>query len=63
MLRFGFDPGTNVFGFCCVFWYHCNLWVNGTKKKMFMTVKGPRGSLFYMGPRFGPFYVYCWKNK
>ena len=22
MLRFGFDPGTDVFGFCGVFWYH-----------------------------------------
>ena len=22
MLRFGFDPGTYVFGFCCEFWYH-----------------------------------------
>ena len=24
MLRFGFDPGTDVFGFCGVFWYHSN---------------------------------------
>ena len=24
MLRFGFDPGTDVFGFCSVFWYHSN---------------------------------------
>ena len=32
MLRFGFDPGTDGFGFCCVFWYHCNLLMNGTKK-------------------------------
>ena len=24
MLRFGFDPGTDVFGFCGVFWYHNN---------------------------------------
>ena len=31
MLRFGFDPGTDVFGFCCVFWYHCNLLMNGKK--------------------------------
>ena len=22
MLRFGFAPGTDVFGFCGVFWYH-----------------------------------------
>ena len=27
------------------------------KKKRFMVVKGWRGALFYMGPRFGPFYV------
>ena len=32
VLRFGFDPGTDVFGFCCVFWYHNNLLMNGTKK-------------------------------
>ena len=27
-LRFGFDPGTNVFGFYGVFWYHDNLVTN-----------------------------------
>ena len=32
MLRFGFDLGTDVFEFCCVFWYHCNLLMNETKK-------------------------------
>ena len=32
MLRFGFDPRTDVFGFYYVFWYHCNLLINGTKK-------------------------------
>ena len=26
------------------------------------TVKGPRGTLFYMGPIFGSFCVYCWKK-
>ena len=33
-LRFGFDPGTDVFGFCGVFWYHSNLVMNreGTKR-------------------------------
>ena len=33
MLRFGFDPGTDVFGFCGVFWYHSNSVTNreGTK--------------------------------
>ena len=24
VLRFGFDPGTDVFGFCSVFWYPNN---------------------------------------
>ena len=33
MLRFGFDPGTKAFGFCCVFWYNSILLMNGTKKK------------------------------
>ena len=27
-LRFGFDPGTDVFGFCSVFWYHNNSMTN-----------------------------------
>ena len=62
MLRFGFDPGTDVFGFCCVFWYHCNLFLKKIKKR-FMAVKGPRGALFYMGLRFRQFCVYYWKNK
>ena len=62
VLRFGFDPENDLFGFCCVFWYDCNLVMNG-KKKQFIVVKGPRGALFYMGPRFGPFCVDCLKNK
>ena len=34
MLRFGFDPGTDVFGFCGVFLYHNNSVMNreGTKR-------------------------------
>ena len=32
VLRFGFDPETDVFGFCCVFWYQCDSVTNGTKK-------------------------------
>ena len=34
MLRFGFDPRTDVFGFCGVFWYHNNSVTNreGTKR-------------------------------
>ena len=45
VLKFGFDPGTNVFGFRCVFWYHSDLVSNGTKKWL-IAVKGPRGALF-----------------
>ena len=34
MLRFGFDPGIDVFGFCGVFLYHSNSVTNreGTKR-------------------------------
>ena len=34
VLRFGFDLGTDVFGFCGVFWYHSNSVTNreGTKR-------------------------------
>ena len=59
VLRFGFNLETDVFEFC----YHSNLLMNGTKKKWFMVMKGPRGALFYMGLRFCSFIVYCWKNK
>ena len=33
-MRFGLNPGTNVFGFCGVFWYHSNSVTNceGTKR-------------------------------
>ena len=31
MLRFGFDPETDVFGFCCVFCYHSDSVTIGTK--------------------------------
>ena len=34
VLRFGFDLMTNVFGFCCVFWYHSDSVTNGTKKRV-----------------------------
>ena len=33
MLRFGFDPGTDVFGFCGVFWYHSNSVTNREETK------------------------------
>ena len=34
VLRFGFDPGADVFEFCGVFWYHNNSMTNreGTKR-------------------------------
>ena len=34
VLRFGFDPGIDIFGFCGVFWYHNNSVMNreGTKR-------------------------------
>ena len=34
VLRFGFDPGIDVYGVCCVFWYHSNSVTNreGTKR-------------------------------
>ena len=34
VLRFGFNPETNVFGFCGVFWYHSSSMTNreGTKR-------------------------------
>ena len=31
---FGFDLGTNVFGFCGVFWYHSNSVTNRERTKM-----------------------------
>ena len=34
MLRFGFDPGTDVFGFYGVFWYHSNSVMNRERTKM-----------------------------
>ena len=33
MLRFGFDPGTDIFGFCGVFWYHSNSAMNRERTK------------------------------
>ena len=34
VLRFGFDPGTDMFGFCGVFWYHSNSVTNRERTKM-----------------------------
>ena len=48
MLRFGFDPETDVFGFCGVFWYHSNSVTNR---------EGTKSAMFYMSSRFWPFCV------
>ena len=48
VLRFGFDPRTDVFGFCGVFWYPNNSVTNR---------EGTIGALFYVGSRFGPIIV------
>ena len=40
MLRFGFDPGTDVFEFCGVFWYHSNLVTNCEMTKRCPVVYG-----------------------
>ena len=58
VLRFGFDPKTDVFGFCCVFWYHNDLMVNEIKK-WFIAVKGPKGALFLWVRNRGHFVCYC----
>ena len=31
VLSVSFDPGIDVFGFCCEFWYHRGSMINGTK--------------------------------
>ena len=40
MLRFCFDPRTDVFGFCGVFWYHSNLVTNHEGTKMYPVLCG-----------------------
>ena len=40
MLRFGFDPGTDVFGFCGVSWYHSNSVTNPERTKGFLVLYG-----------------------
>ena len=54
-LRFGFDLGTDVFGFCGVFWYHSNSVTNreGTKKC----------PVVYESEIWAIFYVIVGKNK
>ena len=55
MLRFGFDPETDVFGFCYVLWYHSDSVTNGTK--MVRSREGTERCPVFMGMRLGPFYV------
>ena len=57
VLKFGFDHGTNVFGFCCVFWYHSDSMTNGTKK-MVRSCEGTEMCSIFMGLRLGPFCVF-----
>ena len=40
MLRFGFDPGTDVFEFCSVFWYHSNSVTNCEGPKRCLVLYG-----------------------
>ena len=40
MLKFGFDPGTDVFGFCGVFWYNSNTMTNREETKRYPIVYG-----------------------
>ena len=56
MLRFGFDPRTDVFGFCCEFWYHSDMVTNETKNGS-QQWKGPKGALFVWVRDLGPFCV------
>ena len=49
VLRFGFDPGTDVFGFCGVFWYHGNLVTNRVDTKRCIVVYGSEiWAIFYV---------------
>ena len=40
VLRFGFDPGTDVYGLCGVFWYHSNSVTNREGTKRYVVVYG-----------------------
>ena len=37
---FGFNPETDVFGFCGVFWYHNNTMMNWEETKRFPVLYG-----------------------
>ena len=54
-LRFSFDPGTDVFGFCGVFWYHSNSMTNRERIKMC--------HVLYVSEILAKLcVVYCWKK-
>ena len=55
-LRFGFDPGTDVFGFYGVFWHHSNSMTNREGTKRFPVLYGSEISAILC-------VRYCWKNK
>ena len=55
VLRFGVNLGTDVFGFCLVFLYHCNLLM--MKPKMVHGREGTEKCPIYEGPRFRSFCV------
>ena len=57
VLRVGFDPEIDVFGFCCVFWYHNDCVTNGTKKTVH-NLEGIERCPVFMGPRLRPFCVF-----
>ena len=61
MLRFGFNLGTDVFGFCLVFRYHCNLLMNG--KKMVHGHEGIERCPIYVSLGFRPFCVLLLEKK
>ena len=48
-------PGLRSLGFVVCF--DVTVICRQIEKKWFMDVKGPRGALFYVGPRFGTFCV------
>ena len=58
MLRFSFDPGTYVFEFCYVFWYHSDSVTNGTKNG-FIAMEGPRDALFLWVREWDHFVCCC----
>ena len=61
VLMFSFDPGTDVFRFCGVFWYHSNSMTNREGTKRCPIVYGSPYCI-WVGD-LGHFLCYCQKNK